>query len=161
MQKTEYLARLRHLSTTGNAFCIIAVLLVFIAVSACAGEPVLTLADRQPLAESSVPVQTNLLSGSDGSLFDLKSSAPVTSRLEKEMAVEFPADARLEKSAKSGQADSFQLVHENRTSASRSNVSLSIQAGYGRIWDEKSMLSKISAGHQETGCAYVRANLSF
>jgi len=164
VQKTEPHARLLHLSTTGNAFCIIISLLIVAAVSACAEEPVskLTLENHhQPPVETNVPAQMNLLSSPESSLFDLKSSPPATSRPGKEAAVEFSTDARLEQSAKSGQGDSFQLAHENRTSSSRSNMSFSIHVGYGKIWDEKSVLSKISADHQETGCAYVRANFSF
>ncbi len=68
---------------------------------------------------------------------------------------------RLDKSPGSGQADGLQLVHKNLSASSRSNVSFSVQAGYGRIWGEQSMLQQISAGHPETGCAYVRSNLSF
>ncbi len=80
---------------------------------------------------------------------------------EKEMVAEISTDAQLEKPAKSGQGDPFQLVHKNLSTSSRSNVAFTVQAGYGRIWDEQSMMSKISGNHQETGCAYVRANISF
>jgi hypothetical protein len=159
VQKTEQFARLLHLSATGNVFVIVTALLMVVAVSLFAGEPAgkLTLANQPQL-----PAQTNLLSGSGSLPFDLKGSVPAMSRPEKAVAAEFSTDTQLEKPAhQSGQGDSFQLVHENRTSASRSNVSFSIQAGYERIWDDKSVLAKISAGHQETGCAYVRANFSF
>jgi hypothetical protein len=158
VQKTEHFARLLHLSATGNVFVIGTALLMVVAVSVFAGEPAVKLAlENQPQLSS----QTNLLSGSGSLLSDLKNSEPALSRPEKTVAAEFSTDIQLEKPAKSGQADPFQLVHENRTSASRSNVSFSIQAGYERIWDDKSVLAKISAGHQETGCAYVRANFSF
>ena len=70
-------------------------------------------------------------------------------------------DAQLEKPAKTGQGNALELVHKNLSASSRSNVAFTVQAGYGRIWDEQSMLSKISAGHQETGCAYLGANISF
>lgn len=80
---------------------------------------------------------------------------------ESEPVVEASTDIRLEKSSNSGQGEPLQLVRKNLSASSRSNVAFSVQAGYGRIWDEQSMLQKISAGHQETGCAYVRANFSF
>lgn len=75
--------------------------------------------------------------------------------------VEFSADMRLQKLAKSDRQDAFQFVHENLPSSSRSNVIFSVQAGYERTWDEKSMLAKICDGYQEPGCAYVSANFSF
>ncbi|MDD5138994.1 MAG: hypothetical protein PHY43_01900 [Verrucomicrobiales bacterium] len=164
MQKTEHVARLLHLSTTGKSFCIITALLISAAVSVCAGEPVMTLAladQHQSPVESNAPEPTDLLSGVDSSLFDLKSSPPAASRPGKEMPVEFSTGTLLEEQARFSHGDSLQLVRENRTSASRSNVTFSVQAGYGRIWDEKSMLQKISDGHQESGCAYVSANFSF
>ena len=68
---------------------------------------------------------------------------------------------RIELTSQSDPGDSIRLVHEKRAAASQSSRAFSVQAGYGRIWDERSILQKISAGHQEVGCAYVAANISF
>lgn len=161
MQKTEHHARLLHLSTTGKGFCVLALLLIITVAAGRAGEPGLTLAlaDHSAPPETNVLVQTNFLSSSDNSLFALGNSPSTTSFHPGEnLAVNLTAESLLEKTAGSGQRDSFQLIREN---ASRSNGTFSVQAGYGRTWDEKSMLSQISAGHQDVGCAYLRANISF
>ena len=79
----------------------------------------------------------------------------------RETPSEFSSNIPLEKQVYPGAHDAFLLLHENLIANSRSNVSFSLQAGYAKIWDEKSMLQKISADHQEVGCAYVRANFSF
>ena len=127
-----------------------------------AGESVMTVAmveHHQPPAASNVSVQTSPPSGLDNSLSKSTNSSPATAQ--KEIAVQYSTDTRLEKTAKSGADEAFQFVHKNLSSSSRSNVAFSVQAGYGRIWDEQSMLSRISGGHQETGCAYVGAKISF
>lgn len=53
--------------------------------------------------------------------------------------------------------ESFLLVREN----SRSSKPLTVEAGYGRIWDDKSTLQKICADYQDPGYAYVSARFSF
>jgi hypothetical protein len=162
VQKTEDLSRLLLLSMTGNGFCIISSLFLLLAVSAGAAGPVLTLAPAdQNQAPSNAAMQVDIMAASSSSLFDLKSSPPAGSGQMDIRDVKLPADARLEKTTKSGPGDPLELLPEHRSAASRSNVTFSVQAGYGRIWDEHSMLQKISDGHQETGCAYVSANISF
>jgi len=122
----------------------------------------LAMADHQPSpVESFALVATNGSSESDNSPAPATSSPPVTPSPEKEMAAEISRNTRLEKTANPGPGEPLQLVHKNLSASSRSNVAFSVQAGYGRIWDEKSMLQTISAGHQETGCAFVAANFSF
>lgn len=163
VQKTESLTRLLLLFTTGKAFCLVASLLIIAAPSILAGEPVmmLAMADHQSPVASRVAVTTSLPAVPGSSLAAPTNNSPVTVRPEKEASAEFTTETRLEKPVGSGQADGLQLVHKNLSASSGSNVAFSVQAGYGRIWDEQSMLQKISAGHQETGCAYVSANFSF
>ena len=164
MQKTEHRARLLYLSTTGSIFCLVTSLLIAAAASARAGEqPVIMLAmvDHQLTAEAHELVATNPPADLASSLSKSTNNSLATLISEKEMATEVPADARLEKTTNSGADNGLQIIHENRTATGRSNMEFSVQAGYGRIWDEQSMLQKLSAGHQETGCAYVRANISF
>jgi hypothetical protein len=165
VQKTEHPARLPHLSATGGIFCIITSLLIISPVSVHAGEPVVTVAleDQQTPVKSTMPAATNFLSVADSPLFELKSAPPAMLSLEKEseVAAETSTTAPLEKAVKADQREPLQLVHKNLSNSSRSNVALSVQAGYGRIWDDQSMLSKISGNHQETGCAYLGARISF
>ncbi len=107
----------------------------------------------------SVTTSAPVLSGS--LVPESTNNAPAIIRPETEAATEFTTEIRLEKTAKSGQSDGLQLIHKNLTASGGSNVAFSVQAGYGRIWDEQSMMSKISGNHQENGCAYVGANISF
>jgi hypothetical protein len=164
VRKTENLVRLLHLSPTGNLFCIFTLFLLWFAGLAVAGEPDLTLTaanSDQSSVGTNIIRHAEFLSIADTSLFELKDCPTESPRPENEMKAEFTTLMRLEKQAKLSQREPLQLIHENRVSASRSNITFSVQAGYGRIWDEKSMLQKISDGHQETGCAYVSANFSF
>ena len=55
--------------------------------------------------------------------------------------------------------ETFVSIHEDWHVHAKKPVT--VQAGYGQMWDDKSMLQKISCGHQEPGCAYVSANFSF
>jgi len=167
VQKTEYLARLHHLSATGGIFCIITSLLMAITFSTCAGEPVMMLAmanyHRLP-SEANVPVSANLTADADRppSPLTVANSPPAAVRPDQGLTVEISTtEMRLEKTVQPGRGEPLQLLHKNLSASSRSNVTFSVQAGYGRIWDEQSMFSKISAGHQETGCAYLGANISF
>ena len=161
MPKTEYLTRLLHLFTTGKAFCLVASLMIFPALLVRAGEPGITLAMAGPQSQSRVVVTPSLAAAPDGLPAASTNNAPVTVRPEKEAAAELAKETRLEKSVGSGQADGLQLIRKNLSAAGGSSVAFSVQAGYGRIWDEQSMMSKISAGHQETGCAYLGAKISF
>jgi hypothetical protein len=166
VRKIEQLARSLHLSATGNSFGVITALLILAAALACAAEPILTLApvrDPQPQKKTFVATYGDLLSGTDALFFDfnLKDGKPEMTGLQDEILMESSSNIRLEKQANPDARDSFQLVHENLTDASRLNMSFSLQAGYGRIWGEKSMLQKISADYQEPGCAYVSADFSF
>lgn len=167
MQKTEHLARLHHLSPTGGLFCILTSLLMAIAFATCAGEPVMMLAmvdyHRLP-TEVNAPVSAHLAADPDHppSPLTVANSPPAIVRPDQGLTVEISTtEMRLEKTAQPGRGEPLQLLHKNLSTSCRSNVAFSVQAGYGRIWDEQSMFSKISAGHQETGCAYLGANISF
>ncbi|HXI73618.1 MAG TPA: hypothetical protein VNN22_25020 [Verrucomicrobiae bacterium] len=161
MPKTENLARLLHLFATGKAFCLVTSLMIFPALLVRAAEPVMTLAMASHQSQSPVAVTPSLAVAPDSSPAASTNNAPVIVRPEKEAAAELAKETRLEKSVGSGQADGLQLVHKNLSASGGSSVAFSVQAGYGRIWDEQSVLSKISAGHQETGCAYLGAKISF
>ena len=152
---------------TGNFFCIFTSLLIFAAVDLHAGEPimepVLTLAMNQSAGKIFLATPADLLSDADVSFtgFNLANNRPVTVNPAREAATEISADVRFEKQTNPARHDAFLLLYENLTSNSRSNVSFSLEAGYSRIWDEKSMLQKICCDRQDPGCAYVGANFSF
>jgi hypothetical protein len=166
VRKAKHLARLSHLFVTGDGFGVIIALLILVATSGRAAESTLTLAitpDSQPQEKTFVATYGDLMSGTVGSFsdFSLKEGKLETAGLQNENTTEFSSNIRIEKQTASGQHDPFQIVHENLTASSRSNLSFSLQAGYGRIWDEKSMLQKIASDRQEPGCAYVSADFSF
>ena len=153
VQKTEHLNRLLHLSTTGKGFCIIASLLFLVVSLLRAGEPIMTLAMNQPSENNAAGAFLDSRPAMDSSSLNLKTSEPEVVSANEAMSV----SAEIGKSTDSDQRKTLPLVREG----SRSNKSVSVQAGYGRIWDDKSTLRKIAFDHQEPGCAYVSANFSF
>jgi hypothetical protein len=163
VRKTDYIARLFHLSGTGDGFGVVIAMLILIATSAAA-QPFLTLAparDPQMTEKTFTATYGDLLSGVDESSFNLKDGQLEAVGLQYEKTTESLSEVRLEKQPKSGQRDPFQFVHQSLNASSQSNMSFSLQAGYGRIWDEQSMLQKIASDRQDPGCAYVSANFSF
>lgn len=151
MQKTEHHSRLFHLFATGKFFCIITVLLILIASPLRAAEPTMALAVNQPVKKSSVILPVNPASDTNISLFN-----PKISSINEKPVVLTPI-IQIEKQTNSIQLESSLVVREN----SGSNKPVTVQAGYGQIWDDKSTLQKICSDHQEPGCAYVSANFSF
>jgi hypothetical protein len=147
VQKTEQFARLFLLSATGKGFCVAASFLIVIAAPLHAGETVMTLAMNEPSQASSV---------TDNS-FTLKNRQPAAISPNDEKSLTLPSTSLIENQAKSDQPESLQLVRDNP----HPNRPVTVQAGYGKIWGDQSTLQKISVGHQEPGCAYVSANISF
>jgi hypothetical protein len=148
VQKTEHFARLLLLSMTAKGFCVAASLLILVATPLHAGEPVMTLAMNEPSENNFA---------ADNSSFNLKNSQPEAASPNDEKVVALSPVSQIENQTNSGQPESLQLVRES----SQPNKSVTVQAGYGRIWDDQSTLQKISVGHQEPGCAYVSAKISF
>jgi hypothetical protein len=160
VRKTEPLARLIHLSMTGKGFCAITSLLILAAAPVCAGEPIMTLLMTQPT--SGKPTASTVYSVPDtGSLFfNLISSQPEAVNPDKVKTVAWASGIPAENQTHDFlERESFLLIREN--SHSHSNRPVTVRAGYGQIWDDKSMLQKISAGQQEPGFAYVSARFSF
>jgi hypothetical protein len=157
VQKTEYFTRLLRLSATGKGFCFAASLLVFVTVPLHAGEPVMTLAMNEPSKNSSAASSLDSTPGADSSLLDLKTSQPKAVNTNDDKLVAWSPAGQMESQAGSVPPESLRLVRES----SHPNKPVTVQAGYGRIWDDQSTLKKIACDHQETGCAYVCANFSF
>ena len=152
MQKTKQFAKSFHLSVTGNGFCLIALLLVLAATVTRAEEPNLILATaRNYSTPEKTPAPASIVSD-----FSRKNSQPATTLLKTETWAEFSSIARLEKQTTTHRA-LFQLLRENL----HSNKTVSVQAGYGQIWGEESVLRKICSDRQEPSCAYIRASFSF
>jgi hypothetical protein len=160
VRKTELFARLLHLSMTGKGICAITSLLILAAAPVRAGGPVMTLVMNQPTGGK--PTASTVYSGPEtGSLFfNLISSQPEAVNPDKVKAVAWASGIPSENQTNNSfQRESFLLIRED--SHSHSNRPVTVRAGYGQIWDDKSTLQKISAGQQEPGFAYVSARFSF
>jgi hypothetical protein len=160
VRKTELFARLLHLSMTGKGFCAITSLLILAAAPVRAGGPVMTLVMNQPTGGK--PTASTMFSISDtGSLFfNLISSQPEAPNPDKVKAAAWASGIPPENQTHDSlERESFLLIRED--SHSHSNRPVTVRAGYGQLWDDKSTLQKISAGQQEPGFAYVSARFSF
>lgn len=120
----------------------------------------LAMADH-PTSQFPVTVTTIERSVADNLPAESTNNPPATGSAATAVNAEAPTETQLEKPVRAGQADGLRLVHKDVSAAGGATVAISLQAGYGRIWDEQSILSKISTGHQETACAYVGAKISF
>jgi hypothetical protein len=160
VRKTKPHAQLLHLSLTGKGFCVITLLLILAAVSIRAGEPVTTLIMNQPTGVKSTASSIYSVSDTGSLFFNLISSLPEAAYPDKAKAATWASGIPAENQTHdSFERESFLLIRED--SHSHSNRPVTVQAGYGQIWDDKSTLQKISAGQQEPGFAYVSARFSF
>jgi hypothetical protein len=148
------------LSLTGKGFCVITLLLILAAVSIRAGEPVRTLVMNQLTGGKSTASSVYSASSTGSLFFNLISSLPEAACPDKAKVATWasgiPAENRTPDFL---ERESFLLIRED--SHSHSNRPVTVRAGYGQIWDDKSTLQKISAGQQEPGFAYVSARFSF
>ena len=157
VQKTENHARPLYLSAPRLILCVAASFLNFAAFSVCAGEPVMTLAMNPSPEKHPAPSFMQLASGTDSLYLGRQSDPPEVVSINIAKVDLFVPVSQIEVQTNTAQSESFQLVREN----SRSNKPLTVAAGYGQIWDDKSTLRKIYCGYQDPGCAYVSASFSF
>ncbi len=80
-----------------------------------------------------------------------------TSLLKAETDPQFSTTPQIDNQANPSQRNPLVLVNEKLNP----NHSLVVAAGYGRLWNDQSMLHYISPGRQEPGCAYVKASFNF
>ncbi|MEJ0090470.1 MAG: hypothetical protein WDM80_12105 [Limisphaerales bacterium] len=158
MQKTEHAGRLLHLSGTGKGFCVIICLLVLAVSSVRAQEAIMTLAMNQPVKKESSVFTAYSLYDINSSPSNVKNDQPQIVTLNDEKTAALKSDILLENQTNSIVRESFLIIQDSR---SHSNRIVTVQAGYGQLWNDNSMLQKIVCGHQEPGCAYVSANFSF
>jgi hypothetical protein len=160
VRKTEPLARLLHLSMTGKGFCAITSLLILAVAPVCAGEPVMTLVMNQPTSGKPTASTVYSVPDTDSLFFNLISSQPEAVNPDKVKAVAWASGIPDENQTRDSlERESFLLIRED--SHLHSNRPVTVRAGYGQLWDDKSTLQKISAGQQEPGFAYVSARFSF
>jgi hypothetical protein len=160
VRKTKFLSQLLHLSLMGKGFCVLTLLLILGAVSIRAGEPVTTLIMNQPTGGKFTASSVYSASGTGSLFFNLISSLPEEAYPDKVKAATWASGIPAENQTHDFlEHESFLLIREE--SHSHSNRPVTVRAGYGQIWDDKSTLQKISAGQQEPGFAYVSARFSF
>jgi hypothetical protein len=160
VRKTKPHVQLLHLFLTGKGFCAITLLLILADVSLQAGEPVMALGMNQPTGGKSTTSSAYSVSGTGSLFFNLISSLPEAACPDKVKAATWASGIPSENQTHDFlERESFLLIREE--SHSHSNRPVTVRAGYGQIWDDKSMLQKISAGQQEPGFAYVSARFSF
>jgi hypothetical protein len=148
------------LSLTGKGFCVITTLLILAAASLRAAEPVMTLVMNQPTGGKSTASSVYLACDTGSLFFNLISSLPRARNLDNVKAATWASGIPAENQTHDFlERESFLLIRED--SHSHSNRPVTVRAGYGQIWDDKSTLQKISAGQQEPGFAYVSARFSF
>jgi hypothetical protein len=138
VQNAKQFIHLLRLVVRGKGFSVAALLLVLAATPLRAGEPFVKLAMDKPSGINFAAKPLDL--------------SPTAGK-----PVALSTDCQFESQPDSDQPESFPLVR----TGSHSNKPVTIQAGYGRIWDDQSTLQKICADHQEHGCAYVSARFSF
>jgi hypothetical protein len=157
VSKTAYLVRLLHLSVTGMGFCVTASLLILAAAPVSAEEPVVTLTMNPAAGKNSLSSNVYWASDNHGLFFNLIVSQPKAAGLNDERPRWMSSGIPVENQINFNPYEPLPLVRKS----SHSNQHLTVQAGYGQVWDDRSMLEKISAGHQEPGLAFVSANLNF
>jgi hypothetical protein len=157
VQKPKHHDRSLHRPASRVIFCVATTLLTFAAVSVYAGEPIMTLSPS-PLSEvRPAPSFTQWASGMDSLYLCPQGDPSKAGSVNTEEADLFLPAGHVESQTNAIQGESFLWVHNN----SRSSKPLTVQAGYGRIWDDKSTLQKICSDYQDPGYAYVSARFSF
>ena len=154
VQKTEQFNRLPRPALAGKWYCAAASLLILATTTVLAGDPTLALTSNLPLKKTTAATTPGLMPVTKNSPANLKNSQSETSS---QNMVAPSSGSPMENQSPSTQPESLQLIRED----SHPEKSVSIQAGYGQIWDDQSILQKMSADHQEPSCAYVSANFSF
>jgi hypothetical protein len=138
-------------------FSVVTLLLTFAAGSTFAGEPVTIMALNPAPKKNPAPSFMQLAFGMNSLYFDLQNNQPKIFSLDVAKTDLFVPVSQIEFQTNSIQDESFRLIRE----ISRSSKPVIVEAGYGQIWDDKSMLQKICSDYQNPGCAYVRAHFSF
>ena len=152
MQRTGHLSTWHRLFKIAKSLLPLVALLNVAGTTAQAGEPIMVLASAKTLSASDkIFTASHKLPQIDNVV--MEKAKPVVSTVTQ-------TSMNLETTTIS-QRENLLIANENLVATSRPNNWVNVQAGYGRLWNDDAVLEKISAGHQEPGCAYVKANFSF
>jgi len=150
-----------------SALLFAAALLKFAVAVAYAGEPSVKLAmisyhhspAQQPSARSDF-FAASLLHSSTAASRDGDEARTLELIVGKE--IDFPAGRYLEKQPASNRRNPFLLLHRNLRGLGRPGVWASLQAGYGQLCCDRSIIyGSNETGWQEPGCVYLKAAFKF
>jgi hypothetical protein len=156
VQNAIHLGRSPYFSVPRVIFSVAILLLTFAPGSTFAEEPATILALNPSPKKNLEPTIMQLAFGTDSLYFDLQNNQPKVVSINAAKTDLFVSVSQIEFQNNSIQGESFRLVHE--TSHPKP---VTVVAGYGQIWDDKSTLQKICSDYQDPGCAYVSARFSF
>lgn len=160
MQANQLVRRTARWFTTGKVLGAATVALTLTGLRASASEPVIVLAMARPATVTAKSPATKVtfqatepVRSSTALIHPL--ITPETSPLKVEVETTAFQNAHLEKQA--AQHEPLVLVRESLTA----NRSVCVAAGYGRLWNDESMIKHLSPDRQEPGCAYIKTSFSF
>ena len=154
MQKAIHFGRSPYFSRV--IFSVAILLLTFAGGSTFAGEPATILALNPSPEKDLGPTFMQLAFGTNSLYFDLQNNQPNVIGSNAAKTDLFVPVSQIESQTNSIQGEPFLLVRETYRSKP-----VTVEAGYGQIWDDKSTLQKICSDYQDPGCAYVSARFSF
>jgi hypothetical protein len=157
VQKAIHLGRLPHSSVPGRIFCVVILLLTLATGSVLAGEPATILALNPSSEQDPAASFMQLVFGTNSLYFDLQNNQSTVVSFNAVKTDLYVPARQIEFQTNSIQDESFLLIRET----SRSSKPVTVVAGYGQIWDDKSTLQKICSDYQDPGYAYVSARFSF
>jgi len=138
-------------------FCIAVSILAVASISVRAGEPVTPAATTNFLAGGSTPCLASLACVTQNLYLLLDNSQPATASTNSEPVELVATNGATEAQTNLVPDDSLQLTRGSLHPGKQ----LTVEAGYGRMWDETSMLQKLCSDYQDPGYAYVSAHFSF
>ncbi len=137
-------------------FSVVTLLLTFAANNILAGEPATILALNPPLEQDPPTSFKQLALGMNSLYFNLQNRQAGVFTLNISKTDLFVPVSQIESQTNSIKDESLLQIRE----MSRSKP-ITVEAGYGQIWDDKSTLQKICSDYQDPSYAYVSAHFSF
>jgi hypothetical protein len=138
-------------------FSVVTLLLTFAAGSTFAGEPATILALNPSQEKDPAPSFMQLAFGMNSLYFNLQDKQAMVFSLNVTKTDLFVPVSQIESQTNSLRGEALLQIRE----ISRSSKPITVEAGYGQIWDDKSTLQKICSDYQDPGYAYVSAHFSF
>jgi hypothetical protein len=134
-------------------FSVVILLLTFAAGSTFAGEPQTILA-LNPIPE---PSFMELAFGMNSLYFNPQNKQTTVFSINIAKTDLVVPVSQIESQTNSLKGEALLQIRE----ISRSSKPITVEAGYGQIWDDKSTLQKICSDYQDPSYAYVSAHFSF